>query len=150
MKKNHLLAIVCASALLPIGAASAQSCGHGSYSGGHGYSRGYNAPSHSYGQSSRSYGGSHGYSSSRCSYGGGRSCSHRGYSSGCGNDRIRLISGYQRGKGTRPSGWHDKRWFSSRGYKLDNYSHVHKRSGAVHRGSRSSYSRSSSHRGHGH
>lgn len=147
MKKAHLLTIVCASALLPLSAATAQSCANGH--GSHGYSRSY-TPSHSYGySSSRSYGGS---DSSRSSH--SYRSSYRSHRSSCGSDRIRLIGGSQRGKGTRPRGWHDKHWFTKRGYNLANYSHVHERSGVVHHGSNRSshnaHSSRSSHSGHRH
>lgn len=67
--------------------------------------------------------------------------SHRqhGSPSPCGcssHDRIKLIAGSQRGKGTRPCGWHPREWFERRGYDLSLYKHKHERTGVVHRGSR--------------
>jgi hypothetical protein len=69
---------------------------------------------------------------------------HRGHDHGYGrasscscscrsSDAIKLIGGSQRGKGTRPSGWHKREWFERRGYDLENYTHRH-RDGSVHRG----------------
>lgn len=132
MKTKHLFALAIAGAALPLSSASAQYCD--SYRGGFG---------HHYSHSSRSYHGDrydnfhrghhsyrHDNHRSHRSYGGhGRGCH------ACGSgERIRLIGGHQRGKGTRPRGWHDRNWFKRRGYNLDNYVHVHERSGIVHHG----------------
>ena len=76
-------------------------------------------------------GDDHGHADDR--YREARSSAHRGCACGS-HERIRLIAGSQRGKGTRPSGWHTREWFERRGYNLDNYSHRHERSGAVHHG----------------
>lgn len=116
MKKIHLLAIACASAL-PITTTSAQSCN----SGYGGYRSGYSSNYHRGHSSYRSH-----YKSN---YGGYRANyrSHRSH----GSDHIRLISGYQHGKSIRPKGWHTRSWYAHHGYKLDNYAYAYRHSGSV-------------------
>lgn len=63
-----------------------------------------------------------------------QSSSHRSH--GVSHNRIQLIAGYQRGKTTRPTGWHTREWFERRGYDLNCYKHKCQRTGKTHRGSR--------------
>lgn len=66
-------------------------------------------------------------------------------------DRIKLTAGQQRGKSTRPEGYHPREWYEKRGYDLDVFKHKHEDSGNTHAGDRyrspSSSSRSRSNSG---
>ncbi|MFT4547101.1 MAG: hypothetical protein ACI8XO_003652 [Verrucomicrobiales bacterium] len=50
-------------------------------------------------------------------------------------ERVRLTGGSQRGKGTRPSGYHTRDWYEKKGYDLDKFKHKHEKSGKSHQGS---------------
>ena len=142
LKTKFLQVVVAATVIIPLASASAQD--RRTARGGHAALQQFGSQ---FGLSL-----SRNYAPPRCDHHGDYrhydSRDHRSRSARhhCGNDRIRLIGGYQRGKGTRPKGWHDKSWFRKRGYNLDNYVHVHEKSGIVHYGAHVGGRGHSSHR----
>jgi hypothetical protein len=133
--------------LCAFGAASCVSTG-GSYGSSY-YDGDYDDDYYSGSRSSSYWGSGYGYGGyshsrcSRCGYYPCR-CSHSHSSGGGGHDhdseKIKLTGGNQRGKPSRPEGYHSAEWYKDRGYNLKNYDHKHQDDGEVHHRSSSSSS----------